>query len=80
MDLIEKFTTIHDRLTIKMNRCWQEADLLEWMTKERSPSSRRTQKKEPLLTFIDVLTHDVENTKDKNHGDLLLINKSWFVP
>ena len=27
------FTTIHDRRAIEMNRCLQEADIPEWMTK-----------------------------------------------
>ena len=30
---LKKFTSIHDRLAIEMNRCLQEADVLEWMTK-----------------------------------------------
>ncbi len=31
----KKFTSIHDRLALEMNKCLQRAHLLEWMTKER---------------------------------------------
>ena len=32
----KKFTTIHYRLTLEMNRCLQEADVPECMTKART--------------------------------------------
>ena len=30
---LKKFTSIHDRLAIELNRCLQEVNLPEWMTK-----------------------------------------------
>ena len=32
----KKFTFIHDRLAIKMNRCLEETDTLEWRTKGKT--------------------------------------------
>ena len=32
----KKFTTIHDRLALEMNKCLQEAHVPEWMTKGRT--------------------------------------------
>ena len=44
----KKFTSIHDRLAIEINRCLQETDIPEWMAKgkkhpdpERSPKMNR---------------------------------------
>ena len=34
------FTSIHDRLTIEMNRCLKEKDIPEWMIKIRLPCSK----------------------------------------
>ena len=31
----KKFTPIHDRLAIEMNRCLEETDIPEWMTKRK---------------------------------------------
>ena len=51
----KKFLSIHDRLAIEMNRCIQEADIAKWMTKGKTPpSSRKTHKKEPLQTIINL--------------------------
>ena len=33
----KKFTSIHNRLMIKMNRCLQEANVPKWMTKGKTP-------------------------------------------
>ena len=35
----KKFTSIHDRLAIEMNRCLEEAEMLEWMTKEKEETT-----------------------------------------
>ena len=32
----KKFTTIHDRLALEMNRCLQEIHVSEWMTKGKN--------------------------------------------
>ena len=32
----KKFTSIHDKLELEMNRCLQEAHVAEWMTKGKT--------------------------------------------
>ena len=34
----KKFTSIHDRLALEMNRCLQRAHVPEWMTKGKTTS------------------------------------------
>ena len=43
--LFKKFTFINDRLAIKINRCLQEADVLEGWTQERLHWSKKTRQK-----------------------------------
>ena len=43
----KKLTSIHDRLAIKMNRCLQETDIPQWMTKGKTIMIQKdTQKKQ----------------------------------
>ena len=37
----KKFTSIHDRLALAMNKCLQRAPVPEWMTKERTIMSQK---------------------------------------
>ena len=41
-----KFTSIHDRLAIKMNRCLEETDISEWMTKGKITLIQKDSQKE----------------------------------
>ena len=51
-----EYTSINDRLTIEMNRCLEEADVPEWMSKRKrdTQTSRETPKKELLQTTTDL--------------------------
>ena len=49
----KKFTSIHDRLALEMNRCLQDAKVPDWMTKGKTTLSKRTQIKELLQTIMD---------------------------
>ena len=67
-----------------MNRCLQEADVPNWMTKGKTvliqkDSLKGTTPKQ--LQTHNVPTYDVENTNSTNKGgDLLLVNKPWTLP
>ena len=80
----KKFTTIHDRLALEMNKCLQTAHVPEWMTKgkttliQKDPNKGTTPKQ---LQTHNLPTNDVENINSTNKGrDLLLANKPRFVP
>ena len=49
----KKFTSIHDRLALEMNRCLQDAQVPDWMTKEKTTLIQKDQVKELLKTIID---------------------------
>ena len=49
----KKFTSIHDRLALEMNKCLQTAHVPEWMTKGGPHWYKRTQTKEPPQTITD---------------------------
>ena len=42
----EKFTPIHDRLALEMNKCLQTAHVLEWMTKGKTTLTQKDPNKE----------------------------------
>ena len=45
----KKFTSIHDRLALEMNRCFQDAQVPDWMTKGKTTLIQ----KDPNQTIID---------------------------
>ena len=76
----KKFTSIHDRLALEMNKCLQTAHVQNWWPKERPHWYKMTQTKEPPKQ-LQTHTNDVENINSTNKGrDLLLANKPRFVP
>ena len=46
-DWFKKFTSIHDRLALKMNRCLQGAHVPEWMTKYHTDPEGPNQRNRP---------------------------------
>ena len=50
---LKKFTPIHDRLSTETNRCLQEANILEWMTKGKTTLIQKDLKKKPSQITID---------------------------
>ena len=84
MESRSKFTTIHDRLALEMNRCLQKAHVYEWMTKvsttliQKDPPKRNRPKQ---LQTYDPPTYHVENINGTNKGrDLFLANKQVLFP
>ena len=82
--LFKKFTSIHDRLALEMNRCLQGAHRPEWMSTgkitliQKDPSKGTAPKQ---LQTHNLPTDDVENINSTNKGrDLLLANKLRIVP
>ena len=79
----KKFTSIHGRLAQEMNRCLQDTQVPEWMTKGKTiliqkDRSKRTAPKQ--LQTHNLPTNDVENTNSTNKGkDLLFANKPRIV-
>ena len=49
----KKFTSIHGRLALEMNRCLQDAHVPEWMTKGRTTLIQKDPSKEPPQTITD---------------------------
>ena len=82
--LFKKSTSIHDRLALEMNRCLQEADVPEWMTKRKRPrwSKKTTSKELPQTpTHPYMPTYNVEDTNCTYKGrNLRLANKPRIVP
>ena len=79
----KKFTSIHDRLALEMNRCLQGVHVPEWMTKgkdhidPKGPKQRNCPKR---LQTHNLLTEDVENINSTNKGrNLLLVNKPLII-
>ena len=60
----KKFTTIHDRLVLEMNRCLQEEHVPEWMTKERTTLIQ----KEPP-----------KGTAPKNYRPIMYLPMIWKI-
>ena len=79
----KKFTSIYDRLALKMNRCLQDAQVPDWMTKGKTTLIQKDPSKglPKQLKTHNLFTDDVENINSTNKGrDILLANKPWFVP
>ena len=80
----KKFTSIHDRLALEMNKCLQRAHVPEWMTKERTTLIKKGHKQRnrpKQLQTHNLPTNDVENINSTNKGrDLLLSKKPRIVP
>ena len=57
----KKFTSIHDRLALEMNRCLQDAQVPEWMTKgnttliQKDPSKGTTPNNYRLMTCLPMM-------------------------
>ena len=57
----KKFTSIHDRLALEMNRCLQDAQVLEWMTKgktkliQKDPSKGKAPKNYRPITCLPMM-------------------------
>ena len=49
----KKFTPIHDRLALEMNRCLLGAQVPDWMTKGKTHWYKKTNAKELLETITD---------------------------
>ena len=43
---------IHDRLALELNKCLEEANIPEWVTKENHPDRKRPKKGQPLITYL----------------------------
>ena len=80
----KKFTSIHKRLALEMNKPLQTAHIPKWMTKERTTLIQKDPNKKNCpkqLQAYNMPTNDVDNINSTNKGrDLLLANKPWFVP
>ena len=79
----KKFTSIHGRLALEINRYLQGAQVPLWMTKKDcinpKGSKQRNCPKQSLTNHLS--TNDVENTNSTNKGkDLLLASKPRIVP
>ena len=81
--LFKKFTSIHDRLALEMNKCIQRTPVPGWMTNGRTtliqkePKHGNTHKQSQTYIFP---TDDVDNINSTNRGRyLLLANKPWIV-
>ena len=79
----KKFTSIHDKLSLEMNKCLQTAHVPEWMTKRKTRLTKKgaKQRKRPKqLQTYNMSTNDVENIYSTNKEiGLLLVNKPQFV-
>ena len=64
----KKFTFIHDRLGLEMNRYLQGAHVPEWMTKGKTLLAHKDALKEPPQTSTDILVpgDDMENINGTN--------------
>ena len=72
--IIKKFTSIHDRLALEMNKCLQRKDHID----TKGPKQRNSTNQ---LQTHNLPTNDVENINSTNKGrDLLLANKPWIIP
>ena len=71
----KRFTFIHDRLTLELNKIIQEASTVQWMTKGKTTLTQKTSQKIPFSENVDRYTfpYDVENTDctDKRRNQLL---------
>ena len=67
--LFKKFTSIHDRLAIKMNRCLQETEIPEWITKGKTALIQKGITPHfQQLQIHDVTTDDVKDINSTNKG------------
>ena len=80
----KKFTSIHDRLVLEMNKCLQKAHVPDWMTKGRTTLIQKDPKqrnRHQQFQTHNLPTNDVENINSKDKGrDLPLPNKPRIVP
>ena len=77
---LKKFTSIHDRLALEMNRCLQDAQVPEWKDHINPKGPKQKNCSKQLLTH-NLLTDDVENINSTNKGRyVLLANKPRIVP
>ena len=77
----KKFTSIHDRLTLEMNKCLQTAHIPEWMTKGRTTKGPKQRKCHKQLQTHNLPTNNVENINSTNkERNLLLANKPQIDP
>ena len=53
IDWFKIFTSIHDRLTIEMNKHFEETDMPEWMTKGKTTQIQKDRPKGTALITID---------------------------
>ena len=60
----KKFTSIHDRLTLEMNRCQQGAHVPEWITKRKTTLIQ----KDPL-----------KGTAPNNYRPITFLPKMWKI-
>ena len=49
----KKFTSLHDRLVLELNRCLEETNIPEWMTKRETTLNKKTPQKESSSVTID---------------------------
>ena len=79
----KKFTSIHDRLALEINRCLQGAYVPDWMTKwkttliQKDPSKGTAQNIYRLITCLPMYGKYLPHKKGR---DLPLANKPQIVP
>ena len=80
----KKFTSIHDRLSLEMNRCLQDAHVPEWMTKgktiliQKDPSKGTTPNNYRPITCLPMMRKIL--TAQIRKKNLLFANKPRIVP
>ena len=74
----KKFTSIHERLALEMNRCLQRAHVPKWMTKRRTidPKGPKQRNCPKQLQTHNLPTNDVENINSTNKERNLLLAKA----
>ena len=78
----KKIASIHDRLVLKINRCFEETDVLEWMTKGKTMIKKDTPKR--IYTQRQLIhkssMYDMENPNRRDLvGNLLVASKLQTV-
>ena len=65
----KKLFSVHDRMTIEMERCMKETNILEWLTKVKTTMIQENTEKETTPHYyrpINAPIDDVRNTNGTN--------------
>ena len=68
---LKKFTSIHDRLALEINRCLQRAYVPEWMTKEKTNNPKQ------LMTCLP-MTWKILTAQIREEIYYSLTSRRWF--